>query len=214
MLVILAILAAFTIPAMLGFIDDARGKAAIAEARELYDAAQASATELYPEYSGYDGGIRQYIDGDERRDCSFKMALADQINSKVKTDLQFACVIMGDNDTKNTPGGIQCVNGQKYSKTKPYPIHSFEVGLTYNETGGKFSDISNKQKMTSVGCAKIWFHAVKGDKNYNKSAEAFKVMAVQYTSQDGKYMVTILQDPTNRGVKTTVEKVSDILNAK
>lgn len=32
-LVILAILAAFTIPAMLGFVEDAKGKAAIAEAR-------------------------------------------------------------------------------------------------------------------------------------------------------------------------------------
>lgn len=44
-LVILAILAAFTIPAMLGFVEDARGKAAIADAREVYVAAQAIATE-------------------------------------------------------------------------------------------------------------------------------------------------------------------------
>ncbi|MEG2548270.1 MAG: type II secretion system protein [Eubacterium sp.] len=39
-LVILAILAAFTIPAMLGFVDDAKGKAYIAEAREVYMAYQ------------------------------------------------------------------------------------------------------------------------------------------------------------------------------
>lgn len=45
-LVILAILAAFTIPTMLGFVADARGKAYIAEAREVYVAAQAVATEL------------------------------------------------------------------------------------------------------------------------------------------------------------------------
>ena len=38
-LVILAILAAFTIPTMLGFVADARGKAYIAEAREVYVAA-------------------------------------------------------------------------------------------------------------------------------------------------------------------------------
>ncbi|MEG1939745.1 MAG: prepilin-type N-terminal cleavage/methylation domain-containing protein [Eubacterium sp.] len=44
-LVILAILAAFTIPAMLGFVEDAKGKAAIAEAREVYIAVQAIATE-------------------------------------------------------------------------------------------------------------------------------------------------------------------------
>lgn len=44
-LVILAILAAFTIPAMLGFVEDAKGKAAIAEAREVYLAAQTALTE-------------------------------------------------------------------------------------------------------------------------------------------------------------------------
>ncbi|MEA4807046.1 prepilin-type N-terminal cleavage/methylation domain-containing protein [Acetobacterium wieringae] len=44
-LVVLAILAAFTIPTMLGFVADAKGKAYIAEAREVYVAAQAVATE-------------------------------------------------------------------------------------------------------------------------------------------------------------------------
>ena len=44
-LVILAVLAAFTIPTMIGFVDDAKGKALIAEAREVYVAAQATATE-------------------------------------------------------------------------------------------------------------------------------------------------------------------------
>lgn len=44
-LVILAILAAFTIPAMLGFVSDAKGKALIPEAREVYVAAQSAATE-------------------------------------------------------------------------------------------------------------------------------------------------------------------------
>lgn len=44
-LVILAILAAFTIPAMLGFVQDARSKAYLAEAREVYVAAQSAATE-------------------------------------------------------------------------------------------------------------------------------------------------------------------------
>jgi type IV pilus assembly protein PilA len=45
-LVILAILAAFTIPTMLGFVADAKAKAYIAEAREVYVAAQATATEI------------------------------------------------------------------------------------------------------------------------------------------------------------------------
>lgn len=45
-LVILAILAAFTIPTMLGFVEDAKAKAYIAEAREVYVAAQAAASEM------------------------------------------------------------------------------------------------------------------------------------------------------------------------
>lgn len=45
-LVVLAILAAFTIPTMLGFVEDAKAKAYIAEAREVYVAAQAVATEM------------------------------------------------------------------------------------------------------------------------------------------------------------------------
>lgn len=48
-LVILAILAAFTIPAMLGFVEDGKEKAAIAEARETYVAAQAVLVEIVAE---------------------------------------------------------------------------------------------------------------------------------------------------------------------
>lgn len=55
-LVILAILAAFTIPTMLGFVEDAKGKALIAEAREVYVAAQATATEF--------GATTELIDAD------------------------------------------------------------------------------------------------------------------------------------------------------
>ncbi len=44
-LVILAILAAAAIPSMMGFIEDSRGKALIAEARAAYVACQAIATE-------------------------------------------------------------------------------------------------------------------------------------------------------------------------
>ncbi len=44
-LVILAILAAAAIPTMLGFVDDAKGKAEVANARAAYVAAQTIATE-------------------------------------------------------------------------------------------------------------------------------------------------------------------------
>jgi len=53
-LVILAILAAFTIPTMLGFVNDAKGKSYIAEAREVYVAAQSTATEFSAKTGIYD----------------------------------------------------------------------------------------------------------------------------------------------------------------
>lgn len=62
-LVILAILAAFTIPTMLGFVADARGKAYIAEAREVYVAAQATVTEYSGTTNMTDGNNTQGIGG-------------------------------------------------------------------------------------------------------------------------------------------------------
>lgn len=55
-LVILAILAAFTIPAMLGFVEDARGKAYITEAREIYTAMQSALTEVGAQQTNEVGG--------------------------------------------------------------------------------------------------------------------------------------------------------------
>ncbi len=61
-LVILAILAAFTIPTMLGFVNDAKGKAMIAEAREVYVAAQATATEMAASGKLNDGQLTGALD--------------------------------------------------------------------------------------------------------------------------------------------------------
>lgn len=62
-LVVLAILAAFTIPTMLGFVQDAKGKAYIAEAREVYVAAQAVATEYIATTNITDGNNGSLGDG-------------------------------------------------------------------------------------------------------------------------------------------------------
>lgn len=56
-LVILAILAAFTIPTMIGFVNDAKKKAAIAEQREIYVAAQAITTEKVATNKAADLGL-------------------------------------------------------------------------------------------------------------------------------------------------------------
>lgn len=62
-LVVLAILAAFTIPTMLGFVADAKGKAYIAEAREVYVAAQATVTEYSGTTNMTDGNNNQGVGG-------------------------------------------------------------------------------------------------------------------------------------------------------
>lgn len=62
-LVILAVLAAAAIPTMLGFVEDAKGKAEIANARAAYVAAQSIVTEEYA--SGAEtiptGGTAKYL---------------------------------------------------------------------------------------------------------------------------------------------------------
>lgn len=63
-LVILAILAAATIPSMLGFVDQAKAKAATAEARMVYVAAQAYATEKKGMSNTGSADIATAIEGD------------------------------------------------------------------------------------------------------------------------------------------------------
>ncbi|MEA4807044.1 prepilin-type N-terminal cleavage/methylation domain-containing protein [Acetobacterium wieringae] len=65
-LVVLAILAAFTIPTMLGFVADAKGKAYIAEAREVYVAAQATVTEYSGTTNMTDGNNNKGIGGRDK----------------------------------------------------------------------------------------------------------------------------------------------------
>lgn len=61
-LVILAILAAFTIPTMMGFVGDAKAKSYIAEAREVYVAAQSTATEMTSKGGISSTGLSNSID--------------------------------------------------------------------------------------------------------------------------------------------------------
>lgn len=63
-LVILAILAAFTIPTMLGFVTDAKNKALVAEAREIYVAAQAVTTEWNATHPAADALVTGDLDSD------------------------------------------------------------------------------------------------------------------------------------------------------
>lgn len=63
-LVILAILAAALIPSMIGFVNDARGKAIVAEARTVYIAGQSIATELTTTNTGGADGKGVAVEND------------------------------------------------------------------------------------------------------------------------------------------------------
>jgi prepilin-type N-terminal cleavage/methylation domain-containing protein len=64
-LVILAILAAFTIPAMLGFVEDARKSSILAEGHEVLTAFQTSFTEEYGGGFNDGGSTKYYLNGDK-----------------------------------------------------------------------------------------------------------------------------------------------------
>lgn len=183
-LVVLAILAAFTIPAMLGFVEDARSKAAIAEAREVYVAAQAAATELYPEYSAYDDGIRHQKTGD--KDCSIKKDLFTHMQSKLAGDIKLDhYVYSGEITTDN----------------------SLEVGVDYTFNTEANLKIWSTASSIYSECAKVWFNAKKGDNAYNRTAAAFKVQSIWYVTKDKKYLVVIQEDVSRGGPSTTVTKI-------
>lgn len=107
-LVILAILAAFTIPAMLGFVEDAKGKAAIAEAREVYVAAQAAATEIY-------SNGKEFNDNDIREKIA--SLLVGDIVIDLVNDPWIISISMDGNDikevTKDSPYSISIKYGKK-----------------------------------------------------------------------------------------------------
>lgn len=126
-LVILAILAAFTIPAMLGFVEDAKGKAAIAEAREVYAAAQAAGTEIGSRWSG------TIKDGKEQ----FKKDAGQKISELVKGDIEFNNVVW-EIDSGNL--------------NKPKESNNIEVGVDYQ----KYYE-STKDKFKYKESAKVWF---------------------------------------------------------
>ncbi|SDX34215.1 type II secretion system protein [Eubacterium barkeri] len=96
-LVILAVIAAFTIPAMLGFVEDARGKAAIAEAREVYVAAQGAATELI-------GTLDKVPVNDNTNDGAYTQLRKDlgaKIKAYVKGDIPFSFGSLKGNANSN-----------------------------------------------------------------------------------------------------------------
>lgn len=138
-LVILAILAAFTIPAMLGFVEDAKSKASVTLTREVYTAAQAAATELYTQYGGlsYDGSSNANI-------TKFKEVAGKKIMELTAEDIGFKHVVTGE-------GAETAVNRKR---------DFIEVAFRYNEPG-----IYKPEEFIYPNSAKVWFDRNADDSN-------------------------------------------------
>lgn len=132
-LVILAILAAFTIPAMLGFVEDAKSKASITLTREIYAAAQSAATEIFTKYDSKD------LSGTNSNVTALKQDIGKKIQILTEKDIGFKTVIDGQT---NNPS----------EQNAPF----IEVALRYDESQGN-DPFYNSSKFTYKNSAKVWF---------------------------------------------------------
>lgn len=167
-LVILAILAAFTIPAMLGFVEDAESKASLAKANEAYVAGQAAGSEaagLYP---------------------SLKLTDGDPEVDNYKTDLANAFIRLAGNDLEITKSYV----GKK-GETVPNSNY-VEVAIKYGEikSGNQTYFEATRDTFYRNNSAKIWVDRI------DKSGGAYKVKAIWYVDPNGKYLTEINQGET------------------
>lgn len=145
-LVILAILAAFTIPTMLGFVNDAKGKSYIAEAREVYVAAQATSTEMTAKGGLTSTELATALGSSAVKSEKDTPATGAAINEKTKTSRQMVTYLNEDitpiaaqADTKTSAGitagnahwtiTMDATNGAKVS-TLVYSKGGYEVTIS------------------------------------------------------------------------------------
>lgn len=177
-LVILAILAAFTIPAMLGFVEDAKSKASVSLTREVYTAAQSAATEIYAKL----GDVDITNNGDSV--TSFKQKIGNKILELTKDDIGFTKVVDGE----------KVIAGNNDGQVKENFI---EVAVQLNTSGSY-----NPSAFTYKNSAKVWFDRQK------KDTGQFVVKAIWYVDKEGKYRIIIMEDASKPGgISTTVEKI-------
>ena len=90
-LVILAILAAILVPALLGYIDEAKQKQIVLEGKSVYTAAQAVASEMYAkdaepgDIDDYSSRILKMADVDTSKISAIKVGFAADYDSTAKT---------------------------------------------------------------------------------------------------------------------------------
>lgn len=177
-LVILAILAAFTIPAMLGFVEDARSKASITLTREVYTAAQSAAAEIYAQLGNLD------VSGNSNSNITLiKERVGTKIKEMTADDLNFKWVVTGE-------GSDTAANRKQ---------DFIEVALRYDESKDN-KGVYDPESFKYPNSAKVWFDRSSGD------SANYVVKAVWYVDKSGNYRTIILED-SEKGISTTVEKI-------
>lgn len=189
-LVILAILAAFAIPTMLGFVQDAKGKAYIAEAREVYVAAQSVATEYIATTNITDGNNTSLGTGNEH-------------GSGLGASLGSFEVQYRHNRWTSDPIRAQ-QNAQWNASEQMYKYVAGDLKPIYDQNTFRYSDVALPNNGNN---AVVWYvtvgdsdDTVKGD-GLSGSSRTGKVTKVVYIRNG--YKVTIA------GNNATVEKLQN-----
>lgn len=116
-LVIIAVLAASAIPTMIGFVEDSKGKAEIANARAAYIACQAIVTEEYAIDGENINVSGDYMIGEEDLSPG-KENIHKKLNQMLETDLDGANVTIDEIDY--TSGKVKSIVYSSPSKDKKY----------------------------------------------------------------------------------------------
>lgn len=140
-LVILAILAAILVPALLGYIDQAKSKQSMINARTVLTAAQAEMSAIYGSKAEPDD-IKTGTHNDNFQKTADFASLTPSVNS-----VSIACKETYDNsDPTNKPR-----NKQHDAFTVVYMIYTDEAGtIYYNGETGEWSETDPKADMKKV----------------------------------------------------------------
>ena len=134
-LVILAILAAILVPALLGWIDEAKKKQYQLEARNIYVASQAIADEMYAKAS-------DVISNDDLK-TALNITNADRLEKLADlTDIEFKTITQADNYATDVKASYTIV-GMKLTFTSAQDDATVTAELS-KENGWDISDVTNE----------------------------------------------------------------------
>lgn len=175
-LVILAILAAFTVPAMMGFADKSRAQAIIPTVREIYTAAQASATE----WVGMYGDVPTNGDDSINDYNAFRVNVNDSILKKLNGDVTFTL-------------GAQSYNS--FTKTNGYPYQQSNIlDVSLSNKFFKYPYTYEKYLPQYPGCCTIVIGGYGKSGEEKTNIEKAKVRLVSYVDPTGNYRINLYEN--------------------